>query len=138
MPKISTFFNYLFGRSKKKRKLDSSPNKRQKPKDKSRKKLELRSSLKKHPRPKRKSSWSDGVEEVLLLDSSEIHFTFLDVETTGFNPASGDKICEIAVIKTINGSIFFNPDAFMMLFCFIFPLKFHTIYVQHINFTIFS
>ncbi len=36
---------------------------------------------------------------------SEAYFAFLDVETTGLDSNSGDKICEVAVIKTIGGQI---------------------------------
>ncbi len=32
-------------------------------------------------------------------------FSFLDVETTGLDPSQGDKICEIAVLKTVNGDV---------------------------------
>jgi len=39
------------------------------------------------------------------LNPSEVYFAFLDVETTGLDPVSGDKICEIAVIKTIDGQV---------------------------------
>ena len=42
---------------------------------------------------------------MLPQDPSQVYFAFLDVETTGLEPAAGDKICEIAVIKTINGEI---------------------------------
>jgi len=39
---------------------------------------------------------------VLSQNPSEVYFAFLDLETTGLDPVSGDKICEIAVIKTID------------------------------------
>lgn len=42
---------------------------------------------------------------MLLLNPSEVAFSFLDVETTGLDPASGDRVCEIAIIKTLNGDI---------------------------------
>jgi len=42
---------------------------------------------------------------VLSQNPSEVYFAFLDVETTGLDPVSGDKICEIAVIKTIDGQV---------------------------------
>lgn len=39
------------------------------------------------------------------LDPSQVYFSFLDVETTGLDPASGDRVCEIAVIKTLDSEI---------------------------------
>ena len=42
---------------------------------------------------------------MLLLNPSEVRFSFLDVETTGLDPAGGDRVCEIAIIKTLNGDI---------------------------------
>jgi len=42
---------------------------------------------------------------VLSQNPSEVCFAFLDVETTGLDPVSGDKICEIAVIKIIDGQV---------------------------------
>ncbi len=49
---------------------------------------------------------------MLSEDPSQVYFAFLDVETTGLDPVSGDKICEIAVIKTIDGQI---ADEFVTL-----------------------
>jgi len=49
---------------------------------------------------------------LLSEDPSQVYFAFLDVETTGLDPVSGDKICEIAVIKTIDGQI---ADEFVTL-----------------------
>lgn len=43
---------------------------------------------------------------------AEAYFAFLDVETTGLDPNSGDKICEIAVIKTVGGEV---ADEFVSL-----------------------
>lgn len=39
------------------------------------------------------------------LDPSQVYFSFLDVETTGLDQASGDRVCEIAIIKTLNSEI---------------------------------
>src|SRR5262245_52270452 len=44
-------------------------------------------------------SLKDGVDS-LTRDLSEVIFCFLDVETTGLDPYLGDRICEIAVLKT--------------------------------------
>ena len=43
---------------------------------------------------------------------AEAYFAFLDVETTGLDPNSGDKVCEVAVIKTVGGQI---ADEFVTL-----------------------
>jgi len=42
------------------------------------------------------------VEELALLSNNnqEIEFAFLDIETTGLDPFMGDKMCEIAILKT--------------------------------------
>jgi DNA polymerase III epsilon subunit len=42
---------------------------------------------------------------VLSLNPAEVPFAFLDVETTGLDHSQGDRICEIAVIKTLNGAV---------------------------------
>ncbi len=42
---------------------------------------------------------------MLSQNPSEVYFAFLDVETTGLDPLSGDKVCEIAVVKTIDDQI---------------------------------
>ncbi|MEM7009284.1 MAG: exonuclease domain-containing protein [Thermodesulfobacteriota bacterium] len=42
---------------------------------------------------------------MLSQDPCQVYFAFLDVETTGLDPVSGDKICEIAIVKTIDGQI---------------------------------
>jgi DNA polymerase III epsilon subunit len=42
---------------------------------------------------------------VLHENPSEVPFAFLDVETTGLDPSQGDRVCEIAVIKTVNGNV---------------------------------
>src|SRR5207248_3758105 len=36
-----------------------------------------------------------------LLD--EVAFTFVDVETTGLDPATGDRVCEIALLRAQDG-----------------------------------
>src|SRR5689334_18316458 len=36
---------------------------------------------------------------------SDLTFVFLDTETTGLSPEFGDRICEIALLKTKNGEI---------------------------------
>ncbi|MEK7657362.1 MAG: 3'-5' exonuclease, partial [Elusimicrobiota bacterium] len=36
---------------------------------------------------------------------SETSFAFLDTETTGLSPARGDRVCEIAVLKTRGGAV---------------------------------
>ena len=42
----------------------------------------------------------------MLSDTpSQVPFVFVDVETTGLDPLQGDKICEIAALKTINGDV---------------------------------
>ena len=46
------------------------------------------------------------------LSPSEVPFAFLDVETTGLDPATGDRVCEIAVLKTVNGE---EVDRFVSL-----------------------
>lgn len=46
------------------------------------------------------------------LSPSEVPFAFLDVETTGLDPANGDRVCEIAVLKTVNGT---EVDRFVTL-----------------------
>lgn len=42
---------------------------------------------------------------MLSLNPSEVSFSFLDVETTGLDPSGGDKVCEIAVVKTLGGDV---------------------------------
>jgi DNA polymerase III epsilon subunit len=42
---------------------------------------------------------------VLYRNPAEVPFAFLDVETTGLDPSQGDRICEIAVLKTLNGDV---------------------------------
>jgi DNA polymerase III epsilon subunit len=49
---------------------------------------------------------------VRYLSPSEVPFAFLDVETTGLDPATGDRVCEIAVLKTVNGE---EVDRFVTL-----------------------
>ncbi len=46
------------------------------------------------------------------LSPSEVPFAFLDVETTGLDPATGDRVCEIAVLKTVDGE---EVDRFVTL-----------------------
>ena len=36
---------------------------------------------------------------------SQVCYAYLDVETTGLDPASGHKICELAVVKSIDGQV---------------------------------
>jgi DNA polymerase-3 subunit epsilon len=36
-------------------------------------------------------------------DLQDITFAFFDLETTGLDPAGGDKICEVAVLRSRNG-----------------------------------
>jgi DNA polymerase III epsilon subunit family exonuclease len=40
------------------------------------------------------------LSDILNDNISDIEFSFLDVETTGLNPLAGDKICEVAILKT--------------------------------------
>ena len=42
---------------------------------------------------------------MLYQNPSEVPFAFLDVETTGLDSSQGDRICEIAVIKTVNDAV---------------------------------
>ena len=42
---------------------------------------------------------------MLSKNLQEITFAFLDVETTGLDPYWGDRICEIAVLKTRDGKV---------------------------------
>jgi len=42
---------------------------------------------------------------MLYENLSDITFAFLDVETTGLDPYLGDRICEIAILKTRSGKI---------------------------------
>jgi DNA polymerase III epsilon subunit family exonuclease len=42
---------------------------------------------------------------MLYENLREITFAFLDVETTGLDPYFGDRVCEIAILKTKNGQI---------------------------------
>jgi DNA polymerase-3 subunit epsilon len=44
-------------------------------------------------------------KDILSRDLSGITFAFLDIETTGLDPYWGDKICEIAVLKTNRGKV---------------------------------
>ncbi len=41
----------------------------------------------------------------LLQKPRDAVFAYLDVETTGLDPVNGDRICEVAVVKTKNGAI---------------------------------
>ncbi len=46
------------------------------------------------------------MSSALLLSSlSSVPLTFFDVETTGLYPERGDRICEIAMVRTVNGQI---------------------------------
>lgn len=42
---------------------------------------------------------------MLSNDLSNITFTFLDIETTGLDAFLGDKVCEVAILKTRNGKV---------------------------------
>src|SRR3972149_6945856 len=42
---------------------------------------------------------------MLYENLSDINFAFLDVETTGLDPYLGDRVCEIAILKTRSGKI---------------------------------
>jgi len=37
---------------------------------------------------------------MLSASLTDIHFSYLDLETTGLDPYSGDRICEISILKT--------------------------------------
>jgi len=38
---------------------------------------------------------------MLSASLTDIHFSYLDVETTGLDPYSGDRICEISILKSL-------------------------------------
>ncbi|MGH7889187.1 MAG: exonuclease domain-containing protein [Thermodesulfobacteriota bacterium] len=42
---------------------------------------------------------------MLSKNLKEVTFAFLDVETTGLDPNLGDRICEIAILKTKDGKV---------------------------------
>ncbi len=43
---------------------------------------------------------------MLSTSLTDIHFSYLDVETTGLDPYSGDRICEISIVKTSGEKVF--------------------------------
>ncbi|MDA2918184.1 WYL domain-containing protein [Desulfobacterota bacterium AH_259_B03_O07] len=43
---------------------------------------------------------------MLSTSLTDIHFSYLDVETTGLDPYSGDRICEISIVKTRGKKVF--------------------------------
>jgi len=45
------------------------------------------------------------LSDILNSSIADIEFSFLDVETTGLDPLRGDKICEIAILKTRDNSV---------------------------------
>jgi len=42
---------------------------------------------------------------LLLKNISDITFAFVDFETTGLDPYSGDRICEVGILKTKRGEV---------------------------------